>query len=380
LIQFFAGRYMSRTSQLKQRRGATLPLMAIMLPVALILSAFAINLAYVELCRTEMYVSADAAARAGGREFALTGSQASARTKARAAAAVNTVAGRPMQLRNSDFSFGEASRSGMNTRYNFNSGGPRPNAIEITANYTNTSINGALRMPFPLLSATTVQSTQTARANQIEVDVALVVDKSGSMAYASDEVAQYPPLPASAPPGWFFCDPAPPNSRWLDLESAVDVFLTELSTSPISEQVSLTTYSSGAHRDVNLTTNYQTIRDSINWYSDNFCSGTTNIGGGINEGRNSLAHANARGWAAKVMIVMTDGIDTVGSNPIAAAEDAAEEQIMIFTITFSDEADQATMQTVAAKGFGKHYHAANGAGLTAIFRDIARQLPTLLTR
>ena len=40
------------------RKGATLVLMAVLLPVVLLLAAFAINLAYMELNRTEMYVAA----------------------------------------------------------------------------------------------------------------------------------------------------------------------------------------------------------------------------------------------------------------------------------------------------------------------------------
>ncbi|HUP82108.1 MAG TPA: hypothetical protein VM260_26385 [Pirellula sp.] len=40
----------------------------------------------------------------------------------------------------------------------------------------------------------------------------------------------------------------------------------------------------------------------------------TNIGGGINAGQNCFALSSFRPFAAKVMIVLTDGIDTVGQS------------------------------------------------------------------
>jgi len=237
----------------------------------------------------------------------------------------------------------------------------------------------ALLLPNPFF-VNSVESSQTSRSNQIEVDIVLVIDRSGSMAYASAEPAAFPPLPAAAYPGWFFNGPAPNPSRWRDAVTAVDVFLNELTLSPINEMVALVTYNNGVNLDQTLTTNYNLIQTGLNNYTNFFESGQTNIGGGINGGQNCFALNSGRPFAAKVMILLTDGIDTVGSDPIEAALDAVEEQIMIFTITFSDEADQATMQTVATLAKGKHYHASNGANLSLVFKDIARQLPILISK
>ncbi len=77
---------------------------------------------------------------------------------------------------------------------------------------------------------------------------------------------------------------------------------------------------------------------------------------------------------------MTDGIHNTGSDPIAAATAAAASGIMIFTVTFSDEADIARMQQVALIGNGKHYHATSAAQLSTVFAEIAASLPTLLTK
>jgi Ca-activated chloride channel homolog len=370
-----------RTLRAPGRTGAITPLMAILLPVALILGGFAINIAMIELNRTEMYISADAASRAAGRDFALTSSRDIAMESAREAARRNTVGGAPLLLADSDFVFGQAFRNQEAERYEFNPGGAFPNAVEVSVKRTKTSGNGAIAMPFgSIFSNTKVEASQTSRSNQIEVDIAMVVDCSGSMAYAADEPAVYPPFPKKAPPGWDFGKEAPSECRWRDAVNSIEVFIDELDKSPMKELVSLSTYSDSAGIDQPLTSDYKKIRQSLNERTNKFNAGATNISGGINEGRRSLAANSARDYAAKIMVVLTDGIDTTGSNPVLSAEEAAKQKIMIFTVTFSNEADQKTMGQVAQKGMGKHYHATNASDLRNIFRDIARQLPILITR
>ena len=58
---------------------------------------------------------------------------------------------------------------------------------------------------------------------------------------------------------------------------------------------------------------------------------------------------------------------------------AATKDIMIHTITFSDDADITRMKAVAAATGGKHFHATSQAELTAIFKEIAATLPVMLT-
>lgn len=89
--------------------------------------------------------------------------------------------------------------------------------------------------------------------------------------------------------------------------------------------------------------------------------------------------STARPWASRAMIVLTDGIHNVGTDPVFAARVAAEKDIVIFTVTFSQESDIARMQEVAEAGNGKHIHADDGSQLADAFRDIARSLPTLIT-
>ena len=56
-----------------------------------------------------------------------------------------------------------------------------------------------------------------------------------------------------------------------------------------------------------------------------------------------------------------------------------QKNIAVHTITFSSGANQVLMKTVAKIGGGKHWHADDQAGLIAVFKEVANNLPTLIT-
>ena len=373
---------MTRIQRRTPRNGAILVLFTALLPVLIVLAGFAINVSHMELCRTELRTSTDAAARASGRTLALTGDVVAARTAGRDAAGRNEVAGSPLLLADSDFNFGRATRPSQSSRYVFTPGGTSFNSVQVVGRREAGSPGGPITLFFPsFLGAHQYQTTQEAISTQVELDVCLVIDRSGSMAYADTEVAAYPPGPAAGPVDWEFCDPVPSPSRWVDTVGAVSDFLDILSTSPQSEFVSLVTYSDSSSLDVDLTSSYSSIVDSLNGHCATFCGGGTAIGRGINEGVRALTQRGFdRYWAAKVIIVLTDGIHNTGESPESAAENASDGGIMVFAVTFSDEADQETMEDVADDGGGRHFHAAVGSDLQAVFQDIAHSLPSLITR
>lgn len=364
-----------------RRRGAVIVLMVLLLPIAVLMAAIAINLAYIELSRTELIIATDAAARAGGRDLITTGSMTAARTRAQQLAIANPVAGVGLNLSNSDIQFGTSTRIASG-RYNFTANLVNPNALRVTAHRDGLNANGPIPLLMPsVLGTSSVATTQEAISTQMEVDIGLVVDRSGSMAYGANEIAGALPVPALAPVGWTWGDPVPVGSRWLDLAASVSVFTSELSASPGAELLSLSSYNNAAVTDTSLTTSYGSVVTAMTLYSLSFANGATNIGGGIAEGSAALLSSPAqRTGAAKVLIVMTDGIHNTGLDPLIAAQAAADAGIMIFTVTFSDEANQIGMQQVASIGSGRHYHATTAAELTAVFRDIASSLPTLLTK
>ncbi|MEM9412791.1 MAG: VWA domain-containing protein, partial [Planctomycetota bacterium] len=363
---------------INNRRAALVPMVAILLPVLIIIAAYAINLAAIELRNTEMYVAADSAARAGSRIMALRDQNAAIDT-AKQFAGLNRVAGQPLTLSNSDIEFGTAERQGSG-RHVFQPGGSFPNAIRITANRSQQSADGPIPLFMPgILGLDEIEMTQRSVASQISVDIGLVIDRSGSMAYAANEVAQHPPNPAAAPEDWEFCDPVPPQSRWLDVVNAVGVFFGELNSSGTDELVSITTYNDNAVVDQSLTREFAQAQSRLNIYSQSFCSGGTNIGGGIVRAINSMSSdPNARSGAVKVLVVLTDGIHNGGTDPVNAANQAGSQGALIFSVTFSNEAEQNRMRQVANVGNGKHFHANNGNDLKQVFQEIAKSLPTLI--
>ena len=364
----------SRDREARSRRGATMALLVVMLPVVLIVASYCVNTIHMEMTRTELQITTDVATRAAGRTLAVTGDHEMAKSAAERLIALNPVANQQVSMNHLNVVFGVSTRNSELARYKFNAG-KNPNAVHVET-------NGTFKPPtlFPTFGITTnFRPIKTAISTQTELDVALVLDRSGSMAFSDDEVSGNF-NPASAASGWSFGDAVPPDARWLDTVSAVHAFLNLLTTSSHDERVTLCTYSDKSKTDALLTIDYPVIESAMAGYSAKFSGGATNIGGGILEGATALSSkSHARPWATRVMIVMSDGKHNTGTDPLFAAAKAVEENIMIYTITFSVEADVAQMQQIAAIGSGSHFHAVTSEQLAQTFQDIARSLPTLIT-
>jgi Mg-chelatase subunit ChlD len=117
----------------------------------------------------------------------------------------------------------------------------------------------------------------------------------------------------------------------------------------------------------------------MNRMSSKPVKGRTAISAGLDEGIKVLTGKKARPFAVKTMILMTDGIHNLGPEPVLSARNAAKQDIVIHTITFSSDADIKRMQEVAAATGGQHFHAPDAQELVRIFKLIASTLPVLLT-
>ncbi len=382
-----------RTSCFLQRRGATnrvgatMAMVILLLPIVLLFAAFAVNATYIELVRTELQIRTDVACRAGGRTLLVTGSEAAAIAVAQELAGLNPVAGKVVPVTAADVEFGISVRPNASSVYQFS---PRVddnapmNALRLTTQSLNSGTAGITLKPIlPIFgSSLNIRTLRSAVSTQVDLDIALVVDRSGSMIYAADEVSEnFPILPATAPAGWEFGDPVPPGARWLDTVAAVQIFLAALDATPQQELVSLSTYSHNTSTEVMLTDQYGDILAALISHSAAFHGGGTNIGGGIYEGLACLLDpATRRTQAVPVLIVLTDGRHNYGVKPTTAANVARHNKVTVYTITFSDEADLPKMQSAAQIGGGRHYHAINASELNQAFRDIANKLPILLTQ
>lgn len=410
------------------RRGAVIPLFAFLLPVLLILAAFALNVAYMQLTRTELRVATDASVRAAGRAFSEFQSVDQAKTHAQSAASMNRVAGAPLQLSSTDdtdIAFGIAARVNNGTgRYSYTSvptatvraQTATASSIRILGRRTSDSPSGAINLPFTGFSFFgTFQPQLTSIATQVDRDIALILDKSGSMvepAYDWDnyratsweqqnvwnswrrrwetqwvEVTTWTPASMETVYDTYNTQynafvysngPVPDASRWKALDTAVDAFLDVLETTIQEELVSVATFSSSATLNLQLQESYTPIRSLVSGIRPN---GYTSIGAGIQTGMPSLISAFARPYANKTIVVITDGINNTNPTPQAAAQAAVDSyNVTIHTVSLSEDADEADMAEVAEIGHGKHYHADEVTELVDIFEEIANNLPTVITQ
>ena len=179
-----------------RRRGTILVLTALLIPVLFLLSAFVINIAYLQLSKTELMVATDASARTASRALSEYQNVGLAKDAARATAAMNSVAGVPFRLNvDEQMQFGVSTNeyvNGRSTRFNFSplpesdvlNGAVTANSIQLVGNRTPNSQDGEVRFPFPIFTQSRSWSlTHAARALHLDRDVALVLDRSGSMGW-----------------------------------------------------------------------------------------------------------------------------------------------------------------------------------------------------
>jgi Flp pilus assembly protein TadG len=368
----------------KNRRGAVLVLIAFCLPLCIIMAAFAVDVAWMQLVRTELRTATDSAARAGAKELSLAQDQAAARTRAKQAAARNEVAGAPLLLADQDIVIGSSTQANSTSRFNFAANSAKPNAVRVTGRRTNGSLSGPVGLMFSgVLGVDNFEPRHVAASTQLDRDICLVVDRSGSMMWVLSGGSV---LPSGAP------NCGPPHatlSRWGALATALEAFLVELDKTKQQENVGMASYSSNktecgnvykiATLDADLSSDYQPVRNKMAALSSKPVKGNTAISAGIDEGIKVLTSAKARPFAVKTMVLMTDGIHNTGPEPVLSARAAAKQEIVIHTVTFSADADIARMKAVAAETGGLHFHADDQAELVQVFRKIAATLPVMLT-
>jgi len=381
MIQFATSVRPSHRS--RRRRGAVIVLLAVLLPVLLILAAYAINIAYIEAATAEVQIAVDAAAQAAGRAYIRTGDESAALSAAKESAARNPVSGQIIPFSADDLEFGSSRRDSLESPYVFSplTNDALGNAVRVSSRSLQSADPPVLSPIFPTLgSGLAIRPLRTAVSTQGTLDVSLVLDRSGSMAYASDEDSNTFDMPAHAPAGWQFGDPVPPRARWLDTVAAVDAFLRVLDQTPQTERLSLSTYATETSTGTMLTDRYPEVIAGMHSISQSFTGGGTAIGQGMTEGLAAMTDPErSRPYAIRVMVLMTDGQHNTGHGPESAAWHLRKNGVTLFTVTFSDFAVQNRMRRVARSCGGEHFHATDAAQLQAAFEEIAHRFPSLLT-
>lgn len=400
------------------RQGAVAPLFAFILPVLFVLAGFAINLSYMQLLSTELKVSTDAAAHAGGRAMSIFQTTDAAWFHANRIGNLNLVGGEPLQIPMSEnrMQFGISTR-GENGygRYVF-SPVAKSSIDNNSRQATSLAVIGTIDMPLvfqAMRGITNFTASRRSIATQVDRDISLVLDRSGSMntykneselrnelydlyrrgriSYTDYRYARYynyftdrvvdrlsGDMQEFAYDRRYRSYQAPRHSRWYYLTLGVDAFLDVLENTDQEEQVSLVMFDSNAELMSYLEKDFSTVRNYVN---NEYPGGATAIGDGLRTGLPAIINGpEARPFAAKTIVVLTDGQNNRSPDPEDVVRDiVASNNVTIHTVTFTPGADQSSMERVAQLGGGRHYHADDGSALIEIFEEIANNLPTILT-
>ena len=409
---------MNKHRKTSRRRGAVVILFMVVLPALLILSAVAINLAYLQLSRTELMVANDLASNAAGRALSAKQSVTAARDMAISIASSNQVAGRPLTLDSStganqiEFGISSQTTNSQYSKFRFDEvsslSAKRLNAVRVNGKQENISVY----FPGLLPSNSTFNTQFSSVSMQVDRDITLVFDRSGSMReFEETWPSGYNPrstasLDAATAAGilrksgsryfytsgqdqytldyflWnnYFKIQPPARTKWEKLVDATDALMGLLSETPNTELVSVTTYSSDARNDLPLSENYLSAMSNLRSQEVN---GATAIGSGMTEGVKNFATSKARPFSSKTMVVLTDGYENSGPiGAVVAAKQITAGNVTIHTITFGQGANTSLMKQVAQIGNGRFYDVDGGDAetLTAVFQDIVNNLPTILVQ
>ncbi len=333
----------------RNRRGAMLVLIAVMMIGFMIAVAFSVDIAQMHLSRTELRSATDAASKAAAQTLSQTLDTNLAIQRGKRIAAANTVNGEPLLLASSDFTFGRSFelKSG---KFEFSPSGTPMNSVLVDGRRTVGSPSGPVPLFFGnIFGVKFFEPRTSAAATYIERDIVLVVDRSGSMR----------------------------GQKFADLVNAIDTFAATLDSTPVDEHVGLASYSEFATEDVALTENLDEVTSAM---ASLPVGGFTSISRGMESGKKVMDDSRGDEFVERTMIVMTDGRHNRGAEPRGVAEDLADDGVTIHTITFGTDADLPRMQEVAEIGNGRHFHADTGVELEQIYREIALTLSTMMTQ
>jgi subtilisin family serine protease/photosystem II stability/assembly factor-like uncharacterized protein/uncharacterized protein YegL len=177
-------------------------------------------------------------------------------------------------------------------------------------------------------------------ADTSNVDVALVLDRSGSMS------------------GQKITDARAAAQQFVDL--MVD-----------GDMVGVVSYSSYATVNYPLTTITGTVRnDAKNAIGGISASGSTSIGDGLQTGQDQLTTSGqaTHPWA---MVLLSDGLENTAPYVADALPDIVASKTVVHTIGLGSGADEALMMDIAAQTGGTYHFAPSSQELAGIYNSIA---------
>lgn len=380
-----------RVNQARGRRGSMTVLMAIILVATTVVCLLVVNIAYIEMARTDVQTAADLSVKAAAHELGLTQDSRSMTTVANQVMARHRLSnGRAMRMETIQQGIlrQDAARDRFSLTTSTSSPGASRGAIRLVASQP--AAFGSSMVPFPFPGISGIQIAREASAGRTDVDLILCIDRSASMAWDHSNVPFLYPNGTKGLDNYF----RPPDkslSRWASLTTAVKTLNASINDKRIPGQVhiGLVTFASDyrfglftskvSSIDQRLNSNPNLIVGALDKIGAKPIIGDTNITEGLNLVETCRNEGQFRQQTGhKILVVMSDGLRTEGPNPDAKAIELARNGWRIHSISFSAQADQSLMKNLAQIGGGVHYHAPNGNALVQAFRDIALSLPGTL--
>lgn len=371
-----------------ERKGSVTIIFLLLLAAVIAVGAMAVDFALIESARTDLRVSCDLASRAAMVDYIANESLTSARATAKSVAEQNGVIMSEFKLGDSDIIPGNSAPD-VNNRYVFTANALPYNSFKVDGVLNADSRAGSLPLMFSgVHKRSSVDLQETATATETHLDIVLVLDRSGSMAFDhSGTDWQYPDGQS-----WTINYYTPPmaDSRWESLEDAIGVFLEEMDLKTKKEHVGLVTYSSTVtyyssyydeyfsavevSTDEDFTTDYTTINDAVADIGSEAVIGGTAISSGIESAITLMNSSPRAGFAEKIIVLFTDGQWNTGYDPVVAAQTAQQNGIKIHTVSFGSNAGSEVMADVAAATGGLAFDAPGSEELSQSFREIARSI------
>lgn len=193
-------------------------------------------------------------------------------------------------------------------------------------------------------------------------DVALVIDRSGSMNFLGDN----PPQPLT------------------DVKNAASFFVNQLNQNNQNNQATLISFANDATLDSPLSKDFSALGQSIDAITI-LKSGTqnTNIGDGIRKAREELLSERGRNGVSKFIVMLTDGVATRPSKAgddkypeefaLQTANQAKIDSIGLFTIGLGKDLNVEFLKDVASSS-EEAYFAPTAKELNSIYKQIATKI------
>lgn len=179
---------------------------------------------------------------------------------------------------------------------------------------------------------------ETTNAN---VDVALIIDSSGSMVNND-----------------------PTNLRIQAAKLFIDLVDNEDKIAIVDFDDSVRTWQSL----INVGGNREILKNAVNKVDS---SGSTNIGGGLRYGYNELNGAAADPLHKKAVILLTDGQHNTGTDPLTVVPDYKMKGWPIYTIALSSAADKQLLKQISSDTNGQYYDVPESNALQDIYNRIS---------